>query len=54
MISNLLQVILAITIVLILLFIAFMIYNYERNDILKNSKNIKKKIKLFEVFMIIL
>ena len=48
MISNLLQVILAITIVLILLFIAFMIYNYERNDILKNSKNIKKKIKLFE------
>jgi predicted small secreted protein len=48
MISNLLQVILAITIVLILLFIAFMVYNYERNDILKNSKNIKKKIKLFE------
>lgn len=48
MISNLLQVILAITILLILLFIAFMVYNYERNDILKNSKNIKKKIKLFE------
>jgi len=48
MISNLLQVILAITILLILLFIAFMVYNYERNDILKNSKNIKKKVKLFE------
>lgn len=48
MISNLLQVILAITILLILLFIAFMVYNYERNDILKNSKNIKKKIKIFE------
>ena len=48
MISNLLQVILAITILLILLFIAFMVYNYERNDIIKNSKKIKKKIKIFE------
>ena len=34
-------------VVLILLLIAFMIYNYERLNIIKNSRSIKKKIPIF-------
>ena len=48
MISTLIQAILGIFIVLILLLIAFMIYNYERLNIIRNSKSIKKKIPIFE------
>jgi len=47
MISTLIQAILGIFIVLILLLVAYMIYNYERLKIIKTSKNIKKKIPLF-------
>jgi len=38
---------LGIFVVLILLLIAFMIYNYERLNIIKNSRSIKKKIPIF-------
>jgi len=48
MISNIIQVFLGIFIVLILLFIAYMVYNYERLDTLRNASNIKKKIPIFK------
>lgn len=47
MISVIIQGIIGIFVVLILLLIAFMIYNYERVNIIKNSKKIKKKIQIF-------
>lgn len=47
MISVIIQAILGIFVVLILLLIAFMIYNYERLNIIRNSKSIKKKIPIF-------
>jgi hypothetical protein len=47
MISVMIQAILGIFVVLILLLIAFVIYNYERLNIIRNSKSIKKKIPIF-------
>lgn len=47
MISVMIQAILGIFIVLILLLIAFMIFNYERLNIIRNSKSIKKKVPIF-------
>lgn len=46
-ISNIIQVFLAISIILILLLISYMIYNYERMDIFKKSSKIKKKTVIF-------
>ena len=50
MISKLLQVILSITILLILLFIAFMVYNYERNDILNEKINEGSSAQSVDIF----
>ena len=47
MISHIIQAILGIFVVLMLLLIAFMIYNYERLNIIKNSRSIKKKVPIF-------
>ena len=48
MISNIIQVFLGIFIIVILMIIAFLVFNYERIDVLKNANNIKKKIKIFK------
>lgn len=48
MLSIMIQAILGIFVVLILLLIAFMIYNYERLNIIRNSKSIRKKIPIFK------
>lgn len=48
MISNLIQIFLGIFLVLILLLISWMIFNYERIDMLKSRSNIKKKTRLFK------
>ena len=48
MLSNIIQVFLGIFIILILLLIAFMVYNYEKIDSLKSSNNIRKKIPIFK------
>ena len=48
MISNIIQIFLGIFIVLILLLIAWLVYNYEKIDMLKSRNNIKKKTRLFK------
>jgi hypothetical protein len=48
MISNIIQVFLGIFIIVILMIIAFLVFNYERIDVLRNANNIKKKIKIFK------
>ena len=53
MISVIIQAILGIFVVLILLLIAFVIYNKERLNIIRNAKSIKKKIQYLMEFMII-
>ena len=48
MISNIIQIFLGIFIVLILLLIAWLVYNYERVDMLKSRNNIKRKTRMFK------
>lgn len=48
MISNIIQIFLGIFIVLILLLIAWLIYNYERIDMLKSRNNAKRKTIMFK------
>jgi hypothetical protein len=48
MISNIIQIFLGIFIVLILLLIAWLVYNYERIDMLKSRNNSKRKTRMFK------